>query len=188
VLADYRISKGMRVLTVTATRRLAIVHSGRPALDSRDARNQAKAEARPAGALAVMALIRWEGDTRGMLVRVSRDEPLRVDHATGEAVLRRALEGKRATPHPHSTVIALSLHDDDPAFVEGWCVRLGRKAPDAGMRAVAALGISHLARRFGTMSPEAAELVRELARDKELRATHPQLVEAAARRLERSAR
>lgn len=121
-----------------------------------------------------------------MLVRVSRDEPLRVDHATGDAVLRRAIEGKRARPHPHSTVIALSLHDDDPAFVEGWCVRLGRKAPDAGMRAVAALGISHLARRFGTVSPEAAELVRELARDKELRTTHPQLVEAAARRLERS--
>jgi hypothetical protein len=136
-----------------------------------------------------MALTRWMARRySGMLVRVSRDEPLRADHAIGDAVLRRALEGKRATPHPHSTVIALSLHDDDPAFVEGWCVRLGRRAPDAGMRAVAALGISHLARRFGTVSPEAAELVRELARDKELRTTHPQLVEAAVRRLERSAR
>lgn len=125
---------------------------------------------------------------------MSRDEPLRVDHATGDAVLRPALEGKRAaphthpTPHPHSTVIALSLHDDDPAFVESWCVRLGRKAPDAEMRAVAALGISHIARRFGTVGPEAAELVRELALDKELRTTYPQLVEEAARRLELSAR
>jgi hypothetical protein len=124
----------------------------------------------------------------GMLVRMSRDEPLRVDHATGDAVLRRALEGKPATPHPHSTVIALALHDDDPAFVEGWCLRLGREAPDAGMRAVAALGISYLARRFGMVSPEAAELVRELARDKVLRTTHSQLVEDAVRLLERSAR
>jgi hypothetical protein len=119
---------------------------------------------------------------------MSRDEPLRVDHATGDAVLRRALEGKPATPHPHSTVIALALHDDDPAFVEGWCLRLGREAPDAGMRAVAALRISYLARRFGTVSPEAAELVRELARDKVLRTTHSQLVEDAVRLLERSAR
>jgi hypothetical protein len=136
-----------------------------------------------------MALISWMGrQYSGMLVQVSRDEPLRVDHATGDAVLRRALGGERATPHPHSTLIALSLHDDDPAFIEGWCVHLGRKAPDAGMRAVAALAISHLARRFGTVSPEAAELVRELARDKELRTTHSELVEAAVRRLERSAR
>jgi hypothetical protein len=129
-----------------------------------------------------------------MLVRVACDEPLRVDHAIGDAVLRRALQGKRAaphtraTPHPHSTVIALALHDDDPAFLERWCVRLGREAPDAGMRAVAALGIGHLASRFGTASPEAAELVRELARDKELKTTHSQLVEVAVRRLERSAR
>ena len=121
-------------------------------------------------------------------VDVSHDEPLRVDHATGDAVLRLALEGKSATPHPHSTLIALALHDDDPAFVEGWCVCLGRKAPDAGMRAVAALGISHLARRFGTVSPEAAELVRKLAHDKELRTTHSQVVTEAALRLERSAR
>jgi hypothetical protein len=123
-----------------------------------------------------------------MLVGMSRDEPLRVDHATADAVLRRALEGKPATPHPHSTVIALALHDDDPAFVEEWCQRLGREAPDAAMRAVAALGISYLARRFGTVSPEAAELVRELARDKVLRSTHSQLVEDAVRLLEQSAR
>jgi hypothetical protein len=122
-----------------------------------------------------------------MLVHVPHDEPLRVDHATGNVVLRRALEGKSATPHPHSTLIALSLHDNDPAFVEGWCVRLGRKAPDPEIRAVAALGISHLARRFGTVSPEAAELVQELARDKALQATHFQVLEEAVLRLGRSA-
>jgi hypothetical protein len=82
-------------------------------------------------------------------------EPLRVDHATGEAVLRQALEGKTARPHPHSALIALCLHDDDRAFVEGWCIRLGRAAPDPGMRMVAALGISYLACRFRTVGPEA---------------------------------
>ena len=98
-------------------------------------------------------------------------EPLRIDHATGEAVLRRALKGKTARPHPHSALIALALHDEDRAFVEGWCVRLGWAAPDAGMRAVAALGISHLACRFRRVSPEAAELVRKLAVDDVLRET-----------------
>jgi hypothetical protein len=123
----------------------------------------------------------------GIVVGIRNDDPLRVDHATGNGVLRGALEGGPATPHPHSTLVALALHDDDRAFVEGWCVRLIREAPDAGMRAVAALGISHLARRFGTVSPDAAELVRELARDKVLRATHP-LVDDALRRLERTDR
>jgi hypothetical protein len=129
-----------------------------------------------------------------MLVQMSRYEPLQVDHATGDAVLGRALEGKpaaphtRATPHPHSTLVALALHDDDPAFVEGWCVRLGREAPDAGMRAVAAIGIGYLASRFGTVSPEGGELVRELARDKELRIRYARELENAVRCIERSAR
>jgi hypothetical protein len=112
-------------------------------------------------------------------------EPLRVDHATGEAVLRQALEGNTARPHPHSTLIALCLHDEDRAFVEGWCIRLGRAAPDAGMRAVAALGISYLARRFRTVGPEAAELVRTLAADDVLRESRSHIVEDALRRLER---
>jgi hypothetical protein len=86
-------------------------------------------------------------------------EPLRVDNATGEAVLRHALEGKTAQPHPHPALIALCLHDEDRAFVECWCIRLGRAAPDPGMRAVAALGISYLACRFRKVDSEAAELV-----------------------------
>jgi hypothetical protein len=115
-------------------------------------------------------------------------QPLRVDHATGEAILRQALEGRTARPHPHSVLIALSLHDEDRAFVEGWCIRLGRAAPDSGMRAVAALGISYLARRFGTVGPEAAELVRTLAADHVLRESRGQIVEDALRRLERCIR
>jgi glycosyltransferase involved in cell wall biosynthesis len=43
--------------------------------------------------------------------------PLRVDHGTGEAVLRRALDGKTARPHPRSVLIALSRHGEDRAFV-----------------------------------------------------------------------
>jgi hypothetical protein len=88
---------------------------------------------------------------------------------------------------PHSALIALALHDEDRVFVEGWCVRLAWAAPDAGMRAVAALGISHLACRFRRVSPEAAALVRKLAADDVLRDTHRHLVEDAARRLERCA-
>jgi hypothetical protein len=116
---------------------------------------------------------------------MSHREPLRVDHATGEAVLRQALEGKTARPHPHSALIALCLHDDDRAFVEGWCIRLGRAAPDPGMRMVAALGISYLACRFRTIGPEAAELVRTLATDQTLGESPSRVVGDALRRLER---
>jgi hypothetical protein len=112
-------------------------------------------------------------------------EPLRVDHATGEAVLQQALEGRAARPHPHSALIALCLHDDDRAFVEGWCIRLGRAAPDPGMRMVAAIGISYLACRFRTVGPEAAEVVRTLATDQVLGENRLRLVEDALRRLER---
>ena len=116
---------------------------------------------------------------------MSHREPLRVDHATGEAVLRQALEGKAARPHPHSALIALCLHDDDRAFVEGWCIRLGRAAPDPGMRMVAALGISYLACRFRAVGPEAAELVRTLATDQVLGESRSRVVGDALRRLER---
>jgi hypothetical protein len=56
------------------------------------------------------------------------------------------------------------------------------------MRAVAALGISHLARRFGTVSSDAAELVWRLAEDDAVREAHPHLVEQALRRLQRFVR
>lgn len=116
---------------------------------------------------------------------MSNCEPLRVDHATGEAVLRQALEGKAARPHPHSALIALCLHDDDRAFVEGWCIRLGRAAPDPGMRMVAALGISYLACRFRTVDPKAVELVRTLAADGVPGEPRSRVVGDALRRLER---
>ncbi len=112
-------------------------------------------------------------------------EPLVVDHPTGEAVLRRALEGKAATPHPHSVLIALCLHDDDQAFVEDWCIRLGRAAPDPDMRVVAAIGISYLACRFRTVRPEAAEHVRTLTADKVLGEHRSRVVSDARRLLER---
>jgi hypothetical protein len=112
-------------------------------------------------------------------------EPLRVDHETAEAVLRQALEGKTARPHPHSALIALCLHDDDRAFAEGWCIRLGRAAPDPGMRMVAALGISYLACRFRTVGTEAAGLVRTLAADQVLGESRSRVVEDALRRVER---
>jgi hypothetical protein len=81
--------------------------------------------------------------------------------------------------------MALCLHDEDRAFVEGWYIRLGRAAPDPGMRAVAALGISYLVRRFRSVGAEAAELVRTLAADDVLRESRSHIVEDALRRLER---
>jgi hypothetical protein len=113
----------------------------------------------------------------------SRAPPCRPRHRRSDAAA--GLEGRAARPHPHSALIALCLHDDDRAFVEGWCIRLGRAAPDPGMRMVAAIGISHLACRFRTVGPEAAEVVRTLATDQVLGENRLRLVEDALRRLER---
>ena len=66
---------------------------------------------------------------------------------------------KDRTTAPAPALIALCLHDEDRACVECWCIRLGRAAPDPGMRVVAALGISYLACRFRKVDSEAAELV-----------------------------
>ena len=67
----------------------------------------------------------------------------------------------------------------------GWCIRLGRAAPDPGMRMVAALGISYLACRFRTVDPKAVELVRTLAADQVPGEPRSRVVGDALRRLER---
>jgi hypothetical protein len=53
------------------------------------------------------------------------------------------------------------------------------------MRMVAAIGLSYLACRFRTVSPEAAELVRTLAADRGLGESRSCVVGDARRRLER---
>jgi hypothetical protein len=60
--------------------------------------------------------------------------------------------------------VGLALYDDDYEFVEGWCIKLGRRLPSGSpLLGLAGLCIGHLARRFAHVSDEAATLVAELA-------------------------
>jgi hypothetical protein len=147
------------------------------------------------------------GRRRGLITRAdarmvgSHDHVALTRHGIGEAVCliaspfesttqppkpccgRRSKE--RPQDRPHTALIALCLHDDDRAFVEGWCIRLGRAAPDVGMRMVAAIGIGYLACRFRTVGPAAVEVVRTLAADRVLGERRSRGVGDALRRLER---
>lgn len=75
------------------------------------------------------------------------------------------------------TLIALALEDEDHAFVEAWCVRIGETALDPALRGTSALAAGHLARRFRTVSAEAARMVRALAADPEVRAHYPGVID-----------
>ena len=76
-------------------------------------------------------------------------------------------------------LIGLALFDDDREYLERWCIRVGREAPDLWLRGSAALCVgTHIARRFGTVSDEAAQLVRDLAEDDAVRNANPQVIDA----------
>src|SRR5262249_54006190 len=70
-----------------------------------------------------------------------------------------------ATSHASAVLIGLALFDDDPAFVERWCTRLGRDAADPALRGTAALAAGHLARRVGALRPDTQAMVRAVAAD-----------------------
>jgi hypothetical protein len=96
---------------------------------------------------------------------VRYEQPPLLPHDEASRVLAAALRGGGAAgPDAASVLVGLALSDDDRAFVEAWCVRLAREAPDLELRAVACLCIgTHLARRFGEVSDEALAVVHERA-------------------------
>jgi hypothetical protein len=111
---------------------------------------------------------------------VRYEDPPNPDHDEANRVLLAALEGRETDPDANSVLVGLALYEDDLEFVEHWCVRVAREAPDRWLRGLASLCIgSHLARRFRAVSPEAAALVQQLATDEEMRAIYPQVVDAA---------
>src|SRR5947208_3037334 len=106
------------------------------------------------------------------------EEPPHLDHSEASAVLSEALGGSAGGLPPSSVLVGLALNDEDRAFVERWCVRIGHSAPDLALRGVAALCVGHLARRFGEVSGEAADLVRTLAADEAVRKANPHVLDA----------
>jgi hypothetical protein len=71
---------------------------------------------------------------------ITRDDAERIASCAETDVLLRA-------------VLAVSLHDGDLAWAQGFCARFVGH-PDPGVRGSALLGFGHLARRFGRLDAE----------------------------------
>jgi hypothetical protein len=92
------------------------------------------------------------------------EEPPHLEPEEAEAILAAGI-GETDTDEARAVQIGLVLFDDDRAFVEHWCVRLGRQARDPQLRGSAALAAGHLARPFQTLEPETWEMVETVAAD-----------------------
>ena len=92
------------------------------------------------------------------------DNPPGRGHDAASTVLEAALHNVALEGEAADVLVGLALHDDDQAFVEGWCIKLGKRlAPGSALLGLTGLCIGHLARRFGRVSDEAALLVVDLA-------------------------
>jgi hypothetical protein len=77
--------------------------------------------------------------------QVRYEEPPHIAHDEADQVLRAALRGETTQPDVNSVLVGLALDDDDRAFVERWCVRIARRAPDLWLRGLASLCIGRRA-------------------------------------------
>jgi len=102
-----------------------------------------------------------------MVSPVRYEEPPHLEPEKAQAILADAI-GANNTDEASAVLIGLALFDDDRAFVEHWCVRLGQEAIDPGLRGSAALAAGHVARRFRTLEPETREMVEAVATDPEV--------------------
>jgi hypothetical protein len=57
-----------------------------------------------------------------------------------------------------------ALYDEDAAWVEAWCLRLGG-SHSADVRGLAATCLGHVARRFGSIRPDSLDLLGRLRND-----------------------
>ncbi|WP_327043538.1 hypothetical protein OG320_17185 [Microbispora sp. NBC_01189] len=94
----------------------------------------------------------------------SFDNPPVEEHDLASTVLEGVLHDATLEGEAADVLVGLALHDADPAFVEGWCMKLGRQlAPGSPLLGLVGLCVGHLARRFGHVGDEAASLVVDLA-------------------------
>ncbi|MFE4974294.1 hypothetical protein ACFRAR_19565 [Kitasatospora sp. NPDC056651] len=78
--------------------------------------------------------------------------------------LERALRDPSWEGEAARVLVGAALGDEDGAFVEHWCVRVGTRARSGSpLLGLAGLCLGHTARRFGRLGDEAVALARSLA-------------------------
>ena len=95
---------------------------------------------------------------------VRYEQPPHLPHDEAATVLEDALSGS-SDSDASAVLIGLALFDDDHAFTEAWCRRIGTESSDPDLRGAAALSAGHLARPFGTLEPATQRMVRTIAED-----------------------
>ncbi len=107
------------------------------------------------------------------------EDPPLVSQEYARRVLGQAIEGVNPNGIANSVLVGLAMKSHDREFVEAWCLRIGREAPDLWLRGLAAHCVGCLlAMRFGYVSPKAVLFVRELAAGQDVRNVNEQAVEA----------
>jgi hypothetical protein len=95
--------------------------------------------------------------------QLSFENPPALPHEVVAEVLERALRDRAAEGEAAPVLVGSALKDVDRAFVEHWCMEVGRRAvPGSPLLGLAGLCLGHLARRFGHLSDEALGLVESL--------------------------
>lgn len=85
-------------------------------------------------------------------------------HEAVAATLEQALHDRSLEGNAADVLVGAALADDDHAFVEHWCMRVGTRAkPGSPLLGLAGLCLGHLTRRFGRLSDEAVSLAQSLA-------------------------
>ncbi|GGP93906.1 hypothetical protein GCM10010278_84920 [Streptomyces melanogenes] len=79
-------------------------------------------------------------------------------------ILERALRDRSAEGEAAEVLVGTALNDDDPEFVERWCVQVGMRAVSGSpLLGLAGLCLGHTARRFGRLGEDALALAELLA-------------------------
>ena len=87
------------------------------------------------------------------------EEIVPIAQSEAEAALHRGAAGELRL-----VVISVSLYEDELHWAQDFCIGLASHT-DPYVRGNAVLGLGHLARRFGTLSPAAAPIVAAALRD-----------------------
>lgn len=90
--------------------------------------------------------------------------PPALPHDVVEEAIERALRDPTDVADAADALVGSALDDDDFAFIQRCCVRVGTSAPAGNeLLGLAGLCLGHTARRFKQLSAEAEALVEHLA-------------------------
>ncbi|GAA2622209.1 hypothetical protein [Streptomyces tubercidicus] len=97
------------------------------------------------------------------------ENPPALPHDVVAKAVERALDDSALEAPAAVALVGIALNDDDRAFIEHCCIKVGsRAAAGSQLLGLAGLCLGHTARRFGQLSDRAVALAESLATRAEL--------------------